>query len=101
MRSDSGTDMYTPREIAVAAGVPVADVLAALNGVDGYVPHADAVRLGRLLAGWRTSSPAPRGIAAPSFAAAGSRRSVRALPFVTSTALHLAFAAVAFLLLTQ
>ncbi len=49
MRSPSGHDLYSPREIALAAGVPEADVLAAL-GARGLVPHAEAVRLGRRLA---------------------------------------------------
>src|SRR4051812_30957432 len=89
--SDSGTrggDMYTPREIAVAAGVPIAEVLAALNGVDGYVPHADAVRLGRLLVSARRPRQSPRG-------------TFRSFGFAASTGLHVAFAALAFLLLTR
>ena len=51
------TDLYSPREIARASGVSEALVRAALKApsapplVDGYLRHADAVRLGREL--WR------------------------------------------------
>ena len=50
MRPTPAHDFYSPREIAIAAGVPEADVLAALGDVRGFVGHADAVRLGRALA---------------------------------------------------
>jgi len=50
MRPTPAHDFYSPREIALAAGVPEADVLAALGDVRGFVGHADAVRLGRALA---------------------------------------------------
>jgi TonB family protein len=43
----SRPEVYSPLEIARAAGVPVARVAAVLGATDGFVPHADAVRLGR------------------------------------------------------
>jgi protein TonB len=43
-------DLYSPNEIARAAGVPEADVIAALGGVRRFVGHSDAVQLGRQLA---------------------------------------------------
>jgi TonB family protein len=49
------TEVYSPREIALAAGVSEELVLAALRDpggpvtLNGYVRHADAVRLGRAL----------------------------------------------------
>jgi protein TonB len=46
------TEAYTPREIAQAVGVSVDQVRAALRGsphAAGFVPHAEAVRLGRAL----------------------------------------------------
>ena len=49
MGSPTSYDLYSPGEIALAAGVPEADVLAALGGVRRFVGHADAVRLGRQL----------------------------------------------------
>lgn len=59
------TDVYSPREIALAAGVSEAEVCAALSGpgapvaVDGFVHHGDAVRLGRTLRSRRTASADP------------------------------------------
>src|SRR4051812_50102587 len=48
-------EVYSPREIARAAGVPVEHVLVALGGRGGFVSHADAVGLGReLMAARRT-----------------------------------------------
>lgn len=50
------TEVYSPREIGLAAGVSEEQVFAALRGagrpvtVGGYVLHADAVRIGRTLA---------------------------------------------------
>lgn len=50
----SDTDVYSPREIALAAGVSERQVLDALGRVAGEAPayllHADAVRIGRALA---------------------------------------------------
>ncbi len=56
MGSTTPYDLYSPGEIARAAGVPEAEVIAALGGVRRFVGHSDAVRLGRHLA---------RGAAAP------------------------------------
>jgi periplasmic protein TonB len=59
------TDVYSPREIALAAGVSDDEVRAALAGpaapptVDGYVRHADAVRLGRALRSARVEAFEP------------------------------------------
>ncbi len=100
MRSQPGIDVYTPREIAAAAGVPLADVLAALNGIDGYVPHADAVRLGRLVMLQSMRSRTTRAPSAPYFAATGRGR-MRAVPFLASTGVHIALAALAVVLLTR
>jgi TonB family protein len=61
MRSTPPTDLYSRREIALAAGVSEADVLAVLSGgqvaslrtetsAPEFVPHDEAVRIGRLLA---------------------------------------------------
>jgi protein TonB len=41
------TEIYTPREIALAAGVPTDRVVTALGRADVLVSHDDAVRLGR------------------------------------------------------
>jgi TonB family protein len=47
----SSVELYSPKEVALAAGVPEEAVLAALGGaaVGGYVTHADAVRVGQLV----------------------------------------------------
>jgi TonB family protein len=45
----SFTEVYSPREVAKAAGVPEARVVAALGSSDVFVSHGDAVRLGREL----------------------------------------------------
>jgi TonB family protein len=50
MRPTPLHDLYSPREIALAAGVPEADVIAALGPVRDFVAHAEAVRIGRALA---------------------------------------------------
>jgi TonB family protein len=53
MHPDAPSDVYSAREIALAAGVPEDEVRAALAGLgasDGYAGHADAVRIGRALA---------------------------------------------------
>lgn len=49
MESLPQREVYSPREIARAAGVPVDHVLLALGGRDGFLSHEDAVRLGREL----------------------------------------------------
>ncbi len=51
MRPNLPTDLYSHREIALAAGVSEADVLAVLGPAREFVPHDEAVRVGRLLAG--------------------------------------------------
>jgi len=51
MRPTLPTDLYSHREIALAAGVSEADVLAVLGPAREFVPHDEAVRVGRLLAG--------------------------------------------------
>ncbi len=42
-------DVYTPSEIARAAGVPEARAIEAAGGADAVIPHAHAVRLARRL----------------------------------------------------
>jgi TonB family protein len=73
-------DVYSPREIARAAGLTEEHVLAALGGQDGFVTHADAVRLAReLLAARRTPFALFRGTAP---------RPAKGLPLAVSTTLH-------------
>jgi periplasmic protein TonB len=105
-------ELYSPSEIARAAGVPVGDVLGALRarGYDArtrFVPHADAVRIGRALvrlaAGGDGSDGLvlrPEAAAAAPAAALFSVFSRKATPlqspraFALSSTLHAAFIAV-------
>src|SRR5262245_61147522 len=95
------TEVYSPREIALAAGVSEESVLAALarlDGpatVDGFVRHADAVRLGRALAardGQQTPAEAvvrgPRPLFALMAEGAETSRS-STVPLALSSTLHL------------
>ena len=70
MRSAFAHDSYTPLEIAQAAQVAEADVLDALGYARDLVPHAEAVRIGRML----VQRPATRRAAAEGTAAEGAAR---------------------------
>jgi TonB family protein len=50
MPHSRSADVYSPREVARAAGVPLERVVSALGRADALLPHAEAVRLGRALA---------------------------------------------------
>ncbi len=106
MRPTPAHNVYSPHEIALAAGVPEADVLVALGEVRGFVGHADAVRLGRALA----SGVAPRSgpDAAGSVTSVATRtpgslfsifsdssRRISRVPLVVSGTLHAGIIAVA------
>src|SRR5262245_34100378 len=88
--------LYSPREIARAAGVAELDVRAMLEetGPHIYVPHDEAVRIGRVLAGLARGS-GTGGAHPPLFAAvtgkAASRK--RLMPFALSSSLHAGLAA--------
>jgi protein TonB len=102
MYSTSGHDTYSSREIALAAGVPEADVLAALDQARGFVPHADAVRLGRALAQRATAGPrrsAPASLFSMFADAAPSRRPA-GVPLAVSSTLHAGLIAVAVFIAT-
>lgn len=74
MRPASAHDLYSPAEIARAAGVSEADVVAALAYGRELISHAEAVRLGRMLVQRtprRGSGQAPR----PGSGQAGGGRS--------------------------
>jgi TonB family protein len=99
------SDSYSPREIALAAGVPERAVIAALGGVRQRVPHADAVRIGRqLAAAGRTPGPAEPPVfgAAPAldgplfslFSDAARPRRSAGVPLALSSTLHAGLIAV-------
>jgi hypothetical protein len=97
MRSVSARELYSPAEIARAAGVAEIDVRAALGGARQLVPHAEAVRIGRRLV--QRASGGPRRAAASLlfgiFADATPARRSTGVPFVVSTTLHASVLALA------
>jgi len=109
------SDVYSPREIALAAGVSEERVQAALARpdapatVEGYVRHPDAVRLGRLLAAReaaRTLDVAPGATAdawRPLFAVFSDTAPVArpaTVPLALSSTLHIGLIAVAVFIAT-
>jgi TonB family protein len=86
-------DVYTPDEIARAAGVSPEAVIAEIGRADALVPFARAVQIGRALARRATRSGSPR----PLFSTVRSNRGwtgPRTLPLAVSSTLHLAALAV-------
>jgi TonB family protein len=97
------TDVYSPREIALAAGVSEEQVLAALRdpggpvSVNGYVRHADAVRLGQVLVARgavSTLARSPRSLFSI-FSEFGPTRRTTTVPLALSSTLHIALIAFA------
>ena len=109
MRPATRTDLYSPREIALAAGVAEADVLAALAAAhgsprraaagrvaDAFVAHEEAVRIGRVLAraaARTTPVDAPLPPSEPEIHIPQSR----GVPLAVSSAVHAALVAALFL----
>jgi protein TonB len=106
MRSPSGLDLFSlfsPREIALAAGVPEADVLAALGQVRGLVPYADAVRVGRRLAQRNAAGSPSRTVPGALFSTIAKTAPVRGLAGVrlaASSTLHAGLIALAVFIAT-
>jgi protein TonB len=91
MHSSRPADVYTPREIARAAGVSLESVVAALGHPHVLVRHGEAVQLGRALRA-RTQP------AAPLFANRHAAKNRQPLFFAVSSTLHAGiFAAIVFL----
>src|SRR5882762_7607225 len=97
MHAVRSTEVYSPREIARAAGVSEEQVLAALRRREGFVPHVDAVLLGRALAqsAARPENRVDQGVAGDAaervplfsaFAAGAARAS--SIPLLVSSTLH-------------
>ena len=91
-------ELYSPREIALAAGVPEAAVVAALGGDRRFLTHADAVQLGRTLvhdhhrppeavSPWPETGRHPAALFSLFFQAERSHRST-GLPLALSSTLH-------------
>ncbi len=84
-------EVYSPREIARAAGTTEARVRALIGNVDRLVSHADAVRIGRMLVVRRGGAWAPDGALFSLFsmsASDGRRPASRRFPLAMSGALH-------------
>jgi protein TonB len=100
MLSESPAAVFSAEEIARAAGVPTAQVVAALGGGGGLVSFADAVRVGRALAhGRRPESVTSR----PLFSSVltGNRPSrSKGVPLMLSSTLHCTMLAVAVFIAT-
>jgi len=107
------TDVYSPREIALAAGVSEEHVIAALarpgapDTFGGFVRHADAVHLGRMLVSKREETARTGDLAAyasrPLFSVfANGHLTGRqtTVPLALSSTLHIGLIAVAIMLAT-
>jgi TonB family protein len=87
-------DVFTPREVALAAGVAEADVHALIDagavrafGHARYIRHADAVRAGRRLGSGRAAALT---VPAAMFSAAPGLISTARAPFAVSSVAHAA-----------
>jgi len=102
--------MYSPRELALAAGVPEADVIAAIGGdARRLIVHADAVRLGRALVARASSAAAatadadttrPAATLFSLFSGAGPSRRPAGVPLAVSSTLHVGLIAAAVFIAT-
>jgi len=105
MRPAPPTELYSRREIALAAGVSEAAVLAVLGRAREFLPHDEAVQVGRLLAGVaqdpdseinpQSSFRDPQPAAAPPSPIRIPQ--ARGFPLAVSSALHVALTALVFL----
>jgi TonB family protein len=96
MRLSSPADLYSPSEIALAAGVPEADVLAVI-GPREYVGFTEAVRVGRMLAGATNRQSTHNSQSASNPPSAFRIPQSRGVPLVVSSTLHVALTAFLFL----
>jgi protein TonB len=96
-------DLYTASEVAQAAGVAEADVLARLGSRRGLIPHAEAVDIGRMLVrGGATvaARPAARASLFTLFSSGPAARRASGLPLALSSTLHAGLLAFAVFLTT-
>ena len=101
MSSNQSIEVYSPREIAQAAGVSEEQVLAVLGGVDRPVPHADAVRIGALAVHMNDPKDTNIVAAAPApalfsvFSSRSRRTPSKGVPLAVSSTLHAGMVAAA------
>jgi TonB family protein len=94
-------EIYSPREIARAAGISESDVLMALGDAREYVPEHEALRIARqLLQATRTAPPfEPAPLFSARFADTATLTSnLRGVPLALSSTLHAALVALAILI---
>ena len=92
-------DVYSVREIALAANVPEERVLA-VAGRRVYVPYAEAFRIGRAVRRDRSSAWEGSGPLFSIFSAAGARAMTARVPLMVSSTVHLGLIAGAILITT-
>ena len=101
MPSSHSLEVYSPREIAQAAGVLKEQVIAALGGVDRPVPHEDAVRIGRALARHRhVAAAGPKPVLFSIFSSSSRPAQSKGVPLALSTTIHAGIVAAAIFLAT-
>jgi protein TonB len=98
MPSATAQVLYSTAEIARAAGVPEADVTAALGGGLNFVPHDEAVRVGRMLAHRPGECQQPTGSLFSIFWHRASLSRSAGLPLALSSTVHVGVIAVALFL---
>jgi TonB family protein len=88
-------DSFTPREVARAAGVAEAQVVALAGADVRYIGHADAVRIGRMLAQRAAGVPVLSADRLPIFSlfASGTAARRAGVPLAVSSTLHAALVA--------
>lgn len=82
--------VYSPREIATAAGVPEECAIVAIGRADALLPHRDALRIGRELARegrHRLAGPPPRPLFSIFLTAVAYNRAT-GVPLALSSTLH-------------
>lgn len=99
MQVDPRTDVYSAREIALAARVPETQVLAFI-GRREFVPHAEAVRIGRAVRRDRAVETQGNGALFSIFSPAAARMATARVPLMVSSTVHLGLIAIAILITT-
>jgi len=88
MHPNPVTDVYSPDEIARAAGVPVHAVVAALGAARPFVSYDDAVTIGRRLVRGRAASRQAAGPLFTMFSTSHQASRSKSVPLVVSSTVH-------------
>ena len=106
MRSEPAIEMYSPREIARAAGVPEDQAVAVIGRADVFILHSEAVRIGRALArasaspesGWSRTPLATRQHLFSIFSQTTASERSKGVPFAVTSTVHAGLIAAAIFL---